>query len=91
MKRISARGYSKTFKKDSRRRLTEGRPRNENAYKGCKVAMKRLLKKPSNGTWIKFKEAHDRLLGQNPTMARVFMKQVKERISYGMLQQFEKL
>ncbi len=86
MARIPARRYLPRPKTRKRPGL---KPKNERPYMACKIAMKKLLKNPSNAKWIKFKKAYDKLFFENQTMARVFMKKVEQGISVDTVRRFK--
>ncbi len=60
------------------------RPKDESAYRGCKIAMKRFFKNPSKKTYAEFQRANNRLGIVNPTMAlaliKLFKKEMYDRV-----------
>ena len=90
MKVLRSKGIVKSFKRDTRKKANAGKPKNENAYKSCKVQMKKLLEKQTPETWANFKKAYEKLLGQNPTMATAFMRHVERELPVTKIQELKK-
>jgi len=52
--------------------------RNETQYKGCRVQLNKFLSNPSKKTYQAYKKAYDKLLGVNPSQAKVFRNTFKQ-------------
>ena len=66
----------KRIKIDNRRKQRpRAKPKNENAYQSCKMAIKKFSKDPSRKNYQGYQQALNDLFGVNPTMALAFKKQ----------------
>lgn len=73
-------GVTRIVKRGREQIPLQPKPRNENAYKGCKVTMRKFFLNPSKKTYAAYDRALTALYAVNPTMALALRKMFNQQM-----------